>query len=422
MYTLYSMLLFVTVCLYFPLYWVKLRLLRGESLHFKERLGLGLPSVDPSGKSCWIHAVSVGEVLSLGNLIRKLRDRHPDWIIHFSCLTHSGFHVAKTKLSGVDNFFFIPLDFKCLVNRFFKRLNPDLFILAESEFWPNLLRAAKKQARGVLLVNGRISHRTARRYKRFKFFVKKLLKNVDFFLVQTERERDILTEMDIGGDKIEVVGNLKAEIDLPFFSDLERNAFRNDIGILETHHVVVAGSTHKGEEDKLLRAMVEAQKKGVSVLLILAPRHLARVDEVRKLCAKHGLKCELRSKFGAGTPWDVLILDTMGELAQFYALSDAAFIGGSLIPWGGQNLLEPAFYSRPIFFGPSMENFAVLAETFVQSGAARMIHAPADLIQVFWPQDKEDLCRMGSKAKETLESLRGATDKTISAIERMMAF
>jgi 3-deoxy-D-manno-octulosonic-acid transferase len=420
MYILYSFLLFLAMCFYFPFYYVKLRLMRGESLHFKERLGFGLPSVNRPEKSCWIHAVSVGEVFSLKNLILKLRERHPDWIIHFSSLTHSGFHVAKTKLSGVDNFFFIPLDFKCIVSRFFKKLQPDLFILAESEFWPNLLRVAKVRAGTTLLVNGRISKRSARRYTKYKYFVKRLLKNVDFFLVQTEREREILVQMDVDQAKIEVGGNLKAEIELPLFLENELESFRDEMRIEQTHYVVVAGSTHRGEEDSLLSSLVEARKEEENILLILAPRHLERVDEVDKLCTKHGLKCERRSNVGAGHPWDVLILDTMGELAQFYALSDAAFIGGSLIPWGGQNLLEPAFYGKPIFFGPSMENFALLAREFIESDAARMIHDQSEIIQIFLPKDRESLYRMGLKAKETLESLGGATDKTVKAIEKVM--
>jgi len=422
MYFFYSLLLFVTMCFYFPFYYVKLRLMRGESLHFKERLGFGLPSFSRPEKSLWIHAVSVGEVLSLKNLIFKLRERHPDWIIHFSSLTHSGLQVAKTKLSGVDNFFFIPLDFKCIVNRFFKKLQPDLFILAESEIWPNLLRVAKKHARATLLVNGRISKRSTQRYKKFKFLMIRLLNNVDFFLVQTEREEEILTQMDVNRDKIQVGGNLKAEVELPLFLEDELNAFRDSLNIKRTHYVVVAGSTHRGEEDQLLSSLVVARKERGNILLILAPRHLERVDEVDKLCSKHGLKCERRSTIGAGNTWDVLILDTMGELAQFYALSDAAFIGGSLIPWGGQNLLEPAFYSKPIFFGSSMENFALLAQEFIKSGAALMIHEQSDIIQIFLPQDRDALYRMGLRAKETLESLGGATDKTIKVIEKAMNF
>ncbi|MFC2164771.1 3-deoxy-D-manno-octulosonic acid transferase [Acidobacteriota bacterium] len=420
MYVCYSFVLFVALCFYFPFYYVKLRLLRGERLHFKERLGFGLPSVNRSEKSCWIHAVSVGEVLSLTNLIARLKERNPDWTIHFSSLTHSGFHVAKSKLSGVDNFFFIPLDFKCIVNRFFKKLQPDLFILAESELWPNLLRVSKKYAHTTLLVNGRISQRSARRYRKLKFLVKRLLKNVDIFLVQTEREREILVQMDVDHHKIEVGGNLKAEVELPSFSDSELNSFRDEMRIKRTDYVVVAGSTHRGEEDPLLSTLVEARKESEKILLILAPRHLDRVDEVDKLCIKHGLRCERRSTVGAGNPWDVLILDTMGELAHFYALSDAAFIGGSLIPWGGQNLLEPAFYGKPIYFGSSMENFALLAQEFIESGAAKMIHDQNEIIQLFLPQDRDALYRMGLKAKKTLESLGGATDKTIKALEKAM--
>jgi 3-deoxy-D-manno-octulosonic-acid transferase len=422
MYFLYSLLLFLVMCIYFPFYYVKLRLMRGVSLHFKERLGFGLPTVSGSNKTCWIHAVSVGEVLSLRSLILKLRERHPDWIINFSTLTHSGYHIARTKLSGVDNFVFVPLDFKCIVNRYFKKLQPDLFILAESEFWPNLLRAAKKHTRATLLVNCRISQRTARRYRKFKFLVKRLLKNVDFFLVQTEWEKDILGQMDVDPDNIEVCGNLKAEVELPSFQESDLSVIKDSLGIKRSHYVVVAGSTHKGEEDQLLSSLVEARKDRENILLILAPRHLERVDEVDALCAKHGLKCERKSAVAKDDSWDVLILDTLGELAQFYALSDAAFIGGSLISWGGQNLLEPAFYSKPVFFGPSMENFALLAQVFIDSDAARMVRSQSDITQIFLHEDEDVLHRMGLKARETLESLRGAMDKTIQAIEQLMDF
>jgi 3-deoxy-D-manno-octulosonic-acid transferase len=422
MYLLYSLLLFVGMCVYFPFYFVKLRLMRGESLHFKERMGFGLPSVSPAEKSCWIHAVSVGEVLSLRSLILKLRERHPEWRINFSTLTHSGYQIATTKLSEVDNHVFVPLDFKCIVNRFFRKLKPDLFILAESEFWPNLLRCAKKHARATILVNGRISQRSAARYKKLKFLVKWLLKNIDFFLVQTEREKSILVHMGVEEDKIDVSGNLKADVELPLFSEEELITLKDSLGVKSSHYVVLAGSTHRGEEEKLLSSFVEARTERGNLLLIIAPRHLDRVGEVRKSCDKLGLKCVQRSTLDAGDSWDVLILDTMGELAQFYALSDAAFIGGSLIPWGGQNLLEPAFYSKPVFFGPSMENFALLAQEFIESGAARMVREQEEIVQMFLPQDEKSLHRMGLKAKETLESLRGATEKTIVAVEKAMDF
>jgi 3-deoxy-D-manno-octulosonic-acid transferase len=285
-----------------------------------------------------------------------------------------------------------------------------------------LLRTAKKHARATLLVNCRISQRTARRYKKFKFLVKRLLNNVDFFLTQTEWEKDILVQMDVDPDNIEVCGNLKAEVELPSFSECDLDSIKDGMGIKSSHYVVVAGSTHRGEEDRLLSSLVEARKKREDILLILAPRHLERVDEVKELCVQHGLKCERRSAVGPDGSWDVLILDTLGELAQFYALSDAAFIGGSLISWGGQNLLEPAFYSKPVFFGPSMENFALIAQAFIDAGAARMIRSQSDLTQIFLPDDEDALHRMGVNARETLESLRGAIGKTIQTIERLMNF
>jgi 3-deoxy-D-manno-octulosonic-acid transferase len=250
--------------------------------------------------------------------------------------------------------------------------------------------------------------------------VKRLLKNIDFFLVQTDWEKDILVEMDVAQGKIEVCGNLKAEVNLPSFPEDELMALKDALGIERSKFVVVAGSTHKGEEDQLLSSLAEARKERDNILLILAPRHLDRVEEVDRLCAQFGLISKRKSEVGSDVSWDVLILDTMGELAHFYALSDAAFIGGSLIPWGGQNLLEPAFYGKPVYFGPSMENFALLAQQFIDSGAARMIRDKSELIQIFLPRDEDSMHRMGLRAKETLESLKGAKDKTIKVIEEAM--
>ena len=161
MYGLYSLILFFSLIVYFPVYFIKSRFLRRESLHFLQRCGVALNRKPSQKRSIWIHAVSVGEVISLQNLIAQIKKKYPDWIIYFSCLTETGFRMAKEKLRDADDIFFVPLDFRVIVRRFFNRLKPDVFILAESEFWPNLLREADRQTKGVLLVNGRISSRSS---------------------------------------------------------------------------------------------------------------------------------------------------------------------------------------------------------------------------------------------------------------------
>jgi 3-deoxy-D-manno-octulosonic-acid transferase len=421
MYVFYSLLLLISLLIYIPVYFVKIKLLRGESLFMRERLGRRLRDDSTQGQSLWIHAVSVGEVLSLQNLIKRIKEKHPAWTIHFSTLTNTGMRVAKEKLVGADHIFFVPLDFKHVVRKFFKTLRPSLFVLAESELWPNLLREAKRRAKGVLLINGRISSRSFKRYFRFKFIAKRILKNIDLFLVQTEKDKENLERIGVNSGVVEVARNLKSEINLPPLTEEDVLRLKTDLSIPRTKRVIVAGSTRKGEEKELIEAYSQAKSIEENLLLILAPRHPKRFDEVERICQDFPLKVTRRTQVSPNKQWDILILDTIGDLAHFYALSDVSFVGGSLVPWGGQNLLEPAFYKKPIFFGPHMENFAFLAEKFVQSGAARIINENKELVEMFLISDEESLEKMGSSAKETLNSLQGATEITIKAIEAMMA-
>jgi 3-deoxy-D-manno-octulosonic-acid transferase len=420
MYVLYSMTLLFLMILYSPIYWVRSRLIKGEPLHLIERLGIGLSVKKKEGKSLWIHAVSVGEVLSLRKLIAEIKDKHPDWIIHFSALTHSGFQIAKKEMSLADNVFLIPLDYGPVVRKFFNRLKPDLFILAESEFWPNLLREARRQTKGVLLINGRISSRSSKRFVAFRYFMNRIFQNISYFLVQTDKDRVSLVNAGVDADQIAVGGNLKAEIDLPIFADQALVDLKERLGIDESRKIVVAGSTHRGEEEQLLSAYVRAKEKRADIQLILAPRHVERAGEVAKLCERLNVRVNRRTTVQPGDRWDVLILDTLGELIQFYAISDVAFVGGSLIPWGGQNLLEPAFYSKPVFFGPHMDNFAYLTQTFLEADSARVLRENGDLERMFLFEDDEALHLMGRRAKKTLNALSGATEKTLAVIENFM--
>lgn len=420
MYIFYSFLLFLSLTIYIPLYFVRIKLFRGESLYLKERLRLRLPVKNRQKRSLWIHAVSVGEVLSLQNLIKQIKKKHPDWIIHFSSLTNSGIRMAKEKLIEADNIFFAPFDFARIVKRFFKSLKPDVFILAESEFWPNLLREANRHTKGVILINGRISDCSLKKYTKIRFLIKKILKNINLFLVQTEKDKESLKKIGVNSSQVEVAGNLKTEVNLPLLNNDELLKLKRSLSIAEGKKVVIAGSTRKGEEEKLLDAYTKAREIKEDILLILAPRHPQRTDEIEKICQNLGFKVIRRTSVLPITEWDVLVLDTIGELPKFYALSDVAFVGGSLIPWGGHNLLEPAFYEKPVFFGPHMENFSFLAEKFIHSGAARVVYKEEDLVRMFLAEEEKNLEEMGNKAKETLDSLQGATEKTIRTVEALM--
>ncbi len=421
MYLIYSFSLFIALCLYFPVYFIKLRVLKKERLHITDRMGAHIYPPKKGKKVLWIHAVSVGEVMSLQNLIKKMKKTHPDWVIYFSTLTNSGYKVAEEKLTDIDELIYLPFDFRLIVRRFFSIIKPSLFVLTESEFWPQLMREAHRRTQGVLLINGRISSCSYKRYKYIKVFMRKILANIDDFLVQTDEDRKRMELIGADPQRINVAGNLKAEINLKEFSGREVLALKKDLNIPEKYKTIVAGSTRKGEDILLLRAFSKALKKRRNIKLIIAPRHMDRVDIIRDSCEKLHLKAAKKTSLSSNVTWEVLILDTIGELSRIYAVADTAFIGGSLIPWGGQNLLEPAFYGKPVYFGPHMDNFAYLAEEFVRKGGAEIVRSEKELVNLFIFQDEERRVKMGKKAEQTLHSLQGATKKTLQKIESMMS-
>jgi 3-deoxy-D-manno-octulosonic-acid transferase len=419
-YAIYSLLLFLALFFYLPIYAFRMKVLRKDRIYLRERLARGLLPRAPGRKAVWIHAVSVGEVLSLQNLVHELKVRHPEWDLCFSTLTNTGISVAREKLKDADAVFFVPLDFRSAVRRVLKAFRPDILVLAESEFWPNLLKEVKRQGKKILLINGRISEGSFKKYGDLGPLSRKIFRNVDLFLVQTGEDKEKLEQLGIEPGRLQVAGNLKSEVHLPDFTADELETFRRGLGMDGREKVVVAGSTRKGEEERLLKAFASAREKRDDLRFILAPRRVERAGEVEKAALALGFRTTRRTQVGPGCDWDVLILDTIGELARFYALSDASFVGGSLVDWGGHNILEPAYYGKPVFFGPHMQNFAFLAESFIRAGGARIVRTDEELVEMFLLRDESGLREMGSKAKAHLASLGGATDRTILEIERFM--
>lgn len=415
----YDLVMILALAVILPSYWLRLRIKRGQSLHLKQRLGFGLPRPKGRRPFVWIHAVSVGEVLSLQSLVGAVREAHPDWEIGFSVLTDTGFNAAREKINDVDHLFFIPFDLGLPVRRVFGRFRPSLLVLAESEYWPRLLFEARRRGCPVLVVNGRMSDRTFSRMRRLRPLALRLLAPVTRFLAQTPLDRDRLEQLGISSEKIRVSGNLKCDTRLPVFSPPDLQAFKRELGIRPENKVIVAGSIHPGEETVLIEAFLLARRRRPGLRLILAPRHPEKFAGFEESGAGRGLDVRRKSGLDPAAPWDVLLLDTLGELARTYAVGDVAFIGGSLIPWGGQNLLEPAYYGKPVVFGPHMRNFAVLAETFELGGGAKTVRTPEELADRFSFADLEGMEEMGLRAKEILTSLQGATARSLQAIESL---
>lgn len=416
---LYSILLFLAFFLYLPIYFVRLRIFRKEKLHLFDRMGFGLEKKETQKPSLWIHAVSVGEVLSLRNLIREMKKQHPEWIIYLSTLTNSGYRMAREKLPDIDRLFFVPIDFTLIAKKYFRAYRPSLFILAESEFWPNLIRTAHSFTQGVLLINGRISDRSYRRFSRLAFFIRWMIQPIHCFIMQTMQDKQRLQYIGIDPRRILVAGNLKAEIELPDMTAAMIRKQKEWLHIRTSERVVLAGSTHKGEDTFLLEIFSRIISDHPELRLILAPRHPDRVAELESTARKLGVQCVRRTQVDTHPDWQVLFLDTFGELGRMYAVCDNAFIGGSLVPHGGQNLLEPAFYGKPIHFGPYMNNFAHLADLFTASGAARIVKSEADCEEIFLAGDSS-LKSRGKTSRRVLDSLQGATQVTLKIIEKYM--
>jgi 3-deoxy-D-manno-octulosonic-acid transferase len=373
-------------------------------------------------ESIWIHAVSVGEVLTARALLPDLRERYPGLRIFLSTTTLSGQQVARTRLTEADDVFFLPFDLPPFVNRTLRLVRPRLFIMMETEIWPNLLRACRRQGVKTMLVNGRISSRSYPRYRLARGFFKMVLTDVDRFCMQgDESARRII---DIGADpaKVVVTGSLKFEsLELPAVA-AGRGAGRvlRYFRIPPARPVFMAASTLKGEETPVLAAFAALRRSQPQALLIIAPRKPERFGETESLARAEGFRVVRRTELAvdAEPRAEVVVLDTIGELAPLFQVATIVFVGGSLVDQGGHNILEPAVHGKPIIFGPFMQNFAEIAATFLTSQAAIQVAGAAELTETVLrlAGDPVERARLGAAARALVEANRGAKPRTLQTI------
>ena len=304
---------------------------------------------DAKPGAVWVHAVSVGEVLAVSQLITDLQRQHPDRQIFVSTTTATGQALARQRF-GENRVFFMPLDFGFAVRRYLDALKPQLIVIAETEFWPNLLHLARKRRTSVAIVNARISDRSFPRYKRFQWFFGRVLSEVDLFLAQTADDAQRLREIGAPTERVRVSGNLKFDV-RPNAQPALITGLRAAIG--KGSPIIVCGSTAEGEEEPLLTALKAAQQQFPAAVMILAPRHPERFERVASLISSEGFALQRRSLWSPPQPIrsGIFLLDSVGELAAVYELADIAFVGGSLVPTGGHNILEPAQYGLPFWWG-----------------------------------------------------------------------
>ena len=370
----------------------------------------------------WLHAVSVGEVLSIIELARRLRAEFPRAGLFVSTATLTGRASAREKLSGVANgVFYAPLDHVFAVRRVLRTLQPALVVVAETELWPNLFREAKRAGCGLIIVNGRISDRTWRRYRLQRWFFRQVLSWPDAVLVQSEAMRQRYLSLGTPAQRVRVSRNLKYDF-TPREVDRQSVVHRWVDG-LHPAEVWIAASTDADEEDAVIDSFLKLAQQHTSLLMLVAPRKPERFDTVAAKLARAGVRFARRSALpGSLQLPGVLLLDSMGELSSLFPLADVVFMGGTLSPRGGHNILEPAFFARPIICGPHMENFQEIAQQFRAAGAFVEVDTASQLAGTVdgLLKDRDRATDLGRRALACAESNRGGTEQAMAAIREVV--
>jgi 3-deoxy-D-manno-octulosonic-acid transferase len=407
---LYNLLSLIGIVFYSP--WIFFKKGPEDKPAFiRERFGMS----DYEKTDLWVHAVSVGEVLACMPFLKALKKEFPTRKIVLSTTTYTGQKIARDRFPEADRIMYIPLDAMICTRRVVNLLKPKLFITVETELWPGLFHALKNCGSSLFILNGRLSRESFNGYMKIKFFMKRLLSHADYMYMQGENDANRIIELGADKNKVGVMGNFKFDIDydntdsLPWLEHINGN-------------ILLAASTHEGEEDIILDAYSSVRKKDQALKLILAPRHPERFDEVAAILKKRGLVYVRRSELtnderGTTKLQDIILLDTIGELSRVFSKVSIAFIGGSLVPKGGQNILEPAFWAKPIMFGPHMENFPFAVDFLDKSAAIRVANADdiADKV-IRLLNDKAKSSAMGRNAKAIIENNRGAVKKALELV------
>jgi len=424
-YSLLTLAVFVVVSPYFVYQAIRYNKYIGS---LSQRLGYLPISFNMDGEeSIWIHAVSVGEALTARALAAELKARYPRLRLFLSTTTIAGQQVARRSLQHVDAVFYFPFDWTLIVRRTLNLVKPRLFIMMETEIWPNLLHECRRRGIKSVMINGRISSRSYPRYRIVRPFFRRVLADVDRFCMQSEESARRLIDLGADAARVTVTGSLKFDsLEMPAATahGKPRERVLRFFRLSPHRTVLVAGSTMRGEEAAVLRAFGRIKAKSPGAMAILAPRQPERFGEVERLAREAGFVTVNRSDLPIDVEprADVIVLDTIGELAQLYQLATAVFVGGSLADHGGHNILEPAVFGKPIVFGPHMQNFKEIADTFLANGAAVQVGSDAELDEtlIALATDPVRRARLGAAARALVEANRGAKGKTLAVIADLM--
>lgn len=370
---------------------------------------------------CWIHAVSVGEVHTALPLIQQLKNRLPEIAIVLSTVTETGQARARNA-SSADAVLYLPLDIGFILKPVIRHIQPKVFVIVETEIWPRLLSVLSEQGTEVLMINGRISDRSYPRYLKIRWFWQQVFSRVKYFAMQTKEDARRIRDIGAREDQVIVTGNMKFDRTPKPPRPEEIESLRNQFQLTPDSRLWVAGSTHPGEEEIVLRIYGNLLRRHPHLRLMIAPRHPERTETVERLILNASLPCQRRSQSQSPEKNPVILLDTMGELSTMYALADYVLIGKSLTGWGGQNPLEPAAFGKPIVFGLHMENFREAEKVLLEHQGAVQVKDAEELESVLdgWLQDPPSCRRLGERALAALHSRQGATQQNLDLIAQCL--
>lgn len=416
---LYNLVLIVLSILLLPIIIIALIAVPKLRAGFWSKLGF-YPNfkLDKDKKTIFFHAVSVGEVNAIETLVKKTRDSFPDCNIVLSTTTKTGQEIANKKLKNtVDAITYFPFDFFFSVLSFLKSIKPDVIIIAETEIWPDFMYISKKQNIPVYIVNGRLSPHSYNGYKRFSFFFKPVLSLYEGIFMQTDEDKERMLSIGAPTNRTQKMGNLKYDIE-PIMSATEVTKLAQSLE-LNDNKLIVAASTHKGEDEIIIDIFTNILNKYPDTKLMLAPRHPERYQQVTDLLEKSGLSYGKRSSNDTFDKHSIIMLDTMGELMKMYAISHFAFIGGSFSGTGGHNPLEANIWGKPVLSGDCVFNFKEIYNFLTQTTAAKLSHTPKELEQDMLNllTDKTAYQKACEDTKTIFEENSGAVDFVITTLK-----
>lgn len=437
MYVLYSIIISVAFIVLLPMF-----ILRREKYAsgFRQRLG-HYPEFEADGRQViWLHCVSVGETNAARPLVGKLGAELPDHRLVISTTTKTGQDLARRIFSNdADAIIYFPFDWKFSVRRALERYRPSMVLLMETEIWPRFIRESKVSGAKVAIVNGRLSERSYRSYSRFKPFISTVLNDLDAALMQHADDATRIIDLGMNPERVRVSGNLKYDISADYADERLAHEFRSRFGFSHKSFVILGASTHHPEEQFLLDAFEKTRRSfpEKDFRLIVVPRHPERFHEVAALCsgfcATHELMFSRRS-FEPAEPdmrADVVLLDSVGELGSLYSVADIVVVGGSMVPHGGQSVLEPAIAGKPIITGPFTHNFAAVVDEFRKRAAVLQLEDPGPTMTftellhenlALLIRDEDRRRTLSENAEMVMTENKGATDKTVEFLKRLSTF